>query len=315
MITNVAAIVYDGVAPFELGVVCEAWGTDRSADGLPTFDFAVCTPRPGAVTTNAGFGLQVPHDLARAAEADLVVVPAVPRHNEVPSDVVEALRAAYTRGARIMSVCSGAFALGAAGLLDGRQCTTHWMFAAELAERFPAAEVLPEVLYVDADPILTSAGTAAGVDASLYLWRKEFGSAIANQVARRMVVPPQREGGQAQFIRNAVPDLEAETLGPVLTWIVEHLDEPLDVDALASRAAMSPRTFARRFRAETGTTPHAWVTTQRLHRAEHLLEETDRPVDWVAAAVGFTPAVLRHHFAQTRGLSPQRYRRRFSALT
>jgi transcriptional regulator GlxA family with amidase domain len=315
MIRNVAAIVYDGVAPFELGVVCEAWGVDRSDDGLPTFDFAVCTPRPGAVATNTGFALQIAHGLDRAAEADLVVVPAVPRHREVPAEVVEALQAAYARGARIMSVCTGAFALGAAGLLDGRECTTHWMHAAELAERFPAARVLPEVLYVDAAPILTSAGTAAGLDASLYLWRQEFGSAAANQVARRMVVPPQREGGQAQFIRNAVPECDAaETLGPVLTWTLEHLGEPLDVPALAARALMSPRTFARRFRAETGTTPHAWITAQRVRRAEQLLEETDRPVEWIAAEVGFTPAVLRHHLAQARGLSPQRYRRRFSAV-
>ncbi|GAA1651158.1 GlxA family transcriptional regulator [Georgenia ruanii] len=314
MITNVAALVYDGVAPFELGVVCESWGVDRSDDGLPTFDFAVCAPRPGTVATNTGFALQVEHGLERVAAADLVVVPAVGRQRPVPDEVIEALQGAYARGARIMSVCTGAFALGAAGLLDGRECTTHWMHTAELAERFPAARVIPEVLYVDDAPVLTSAGTAAGLDASLYLWRQEFGSAAANQVARRMVVPPQREGGQAQFITNPVPACDAETLGPVLTWILEHLDEPLDVPTLSARALMSPRTFARRFRAETGTTPHAWITAQRVRRAEQLLEETDRPVERIAAEVGFTPAVLRHHLAQARGLSPQRYRRRFSAV-
>ena len=314
VISNVAAIVYDGVSPFELGVVCEAWGIDRSDMGLPVLDFAVCAPRAGAVPTIGGFDLQVHHDLRRVAEADLVVVPAVPRHDAVPAAVVEALREAYDRGARIMSVCSGAFALGAAGLLDGRDCTTHWMYTDELSARFPRARVIPEVLYVDAAPVLTSAGTAAGLDASLHLWRQEFGSAAANMVARRMVVPPQRDGGQAQFIHNAVPDCDAETLGPVLTWITEHLDESLSVASLAARSAMSPRTFARRFRAETGTTPHAWVTTQRVRRAEQLLEQTDRPVDRIATDVGLAPAALRHHLGEARGLSPQQYRRRFSAL-
>ncbi|WP_127128109.1 GlxA family transcriptional regulator [Georgenia sp. SYP-B2076] len=312
MISNVAAIVYDGVAPFELGVVCEAWGTDRSDMGLPVFDFAVCAPRRGVVPTSVGYDLQIRHDLGRVAEADLVVVPAVPRSADVPAEVVTALRLAYERGARIMSVCSGVFALGAAGLLDGRDCTTHWMYTDELAARFPTAHVIPEVLYVDADPVLTSAGTAAGLDASLYLWRKEFGSAMANMVARRMVVPPQRDGGQAQFIHNAIPGCDAETLGPLLTWITEHLDEPLDVGSLAARSSMSARTFARRFRAETGTTPHAWITQQRVRRAEQLLEETDHPVERVAAEVGFgNAAALRQHLRHVRGLNPQQYRRRF----
>lgn len=312
MITNVVAIVYDGVSPFELGVVCESWGMDRSEMGLPTFDFAVCAPEPGTVATSMGFELQVHHGLDRAAAADLVVIPAVPRAAEVPQGVVEALRDAHARGARVMSVCSGAFALGAAGLLDGRRCTAHWMHTDELAARYPKAQVVPEVLYVDDDRVLTSAGTAAGLDACLYLWREEFGAAAASLVARRMVVPPQREGGQAQFIANPVPECDSETLGPVLTWIVEHLDEELSVDDLAARFAMSPRTFARRFRAETGTTPHAWITTQRLHRAEQLLEETDRSVDQIANDVGFmNAATLRHHLRRVRGLSPQQYRRRF----
>jgi len=312
MISNVVAIVYDGVSPFELGVVCESWGMDRAEMGLPVFDFAVCAPQPGTVRTAMSFDLQIHHGLDRAAEADLVVIPAVPRAAEVPEAVVEVLQAAHARGARVMSVCSGAFALGAAGLLDGRRCTAHWMHTDELAARYPKAHVIPEVLYVDDDRVLTSAGTAAGLDACLYLWREEFGAAAASLVARRMVVPPQREGGQAQFIANPVPECDSETLGPVLTWIVEHLDEELAVDDLAARFAMSPRTFARRFRAETGTTPHAWITTQRLHRAEQLLEETDRSVDQIANDVGFmNAATLRHHLRRVRGLSPQQYRRRF----
>lgn len=315
MITNVAVVVYDGVAPFELGVLCEAWATDRSDEGVPVLDFAVCAPAVGAVMTTAGFALQVVHDLSRVAEADLVAVPAIPRDMTVPAAVVRALQAAHDRGARILSVCTGAFALGQAGLLDGRDCTTHWRYSAELAERFPKANVIPEVLYVDDGPIITSAGSAAGLDACLHLWRKEFGASVASTVARRMVVPPQREGGQAQFIRSAVPDCDAETLGPLLVWITENLDKPLSVGYLADHTSMSERTFARRFRAETGTTPHAWITSQRVLRAEQLLETTSRPVDWIANDVGFgNPATLRHHFSRARAISPQQYRRTFCSL-
>jgi transcriptional regulator GlxA family with amidase domain len=315
MITNVAVVVYDGVAPFELGVLCEAWATDRSDEAVPVLDFAVCAPAAGSVITTAGFALQVVHDLSRVAEADLVAVPAIPRDMTVPAAVVRALRDAHDRGARILSVCTGAFALGQAGLLDDRDCTTHWRYSAELAERFPKANVIPEVLYVDDDPIITSAGSAAGLDACLHLWRKEFGASVASTVARRMVVPPQREGGQAQFIRSAVPDCDAETLGPLLMWITENLDKPLSVGYLADHTNMSERTFARRFRAETGTTPHAWITSQRVLRAEQLLETTSRPVDWIASDVGFgNPATLRHHFSRARAISPQQYRRTFCSL-
>ena len=312
MISNVAVVAYDGVAPFELGVLVEAWGTDRSDQGLPVFDFAVCAPKVGSISTTGGFGVTVEHDLSRLDEADLVAVPAVPRDRAVPAPVLEALRRAHDRGARLLSVCTGAFALGEAGLLDGRDCTTHWMYSQELAARFPNANVLPEVLYVDADPVITSAGSAAGLDACLHLWRKEYGAAVASTVARRMVVPPQRDGGQAQFIRTAVPDCDVETLGPLLTWITENLDQPLSVEFLADRTSMSARTFARRFRAETGTTPHAWITSQRVLRAEELLEQTTRPVEWIANDVGFgNAAALRHHFTQARGVSPQGYRRTF----
>lgn len=315
MIENVAVLVYDGVAPFELGVLCEAWGTDRSDQGLPAFDFAVCSEGAQPVLTTGGFKLQVEHDFARAAEADLVAIPAVNRHKAVPEAVADALRSAYERGARVMSVCSGAFALGEAGLLDGRDCTTHWFYTHELAERFPKANVIPEVLYVEDGLLLTSAGSAAGLDACLHLYRKEFGASIAGMVARRMVVPPQREGGQAQFIKSVVPENDADTLAPLLGWIAENLDQPLGVEELASRSNMSARTFARRFRAETGTTPHAWITSQRVMRAEELLETTHRPIDWIATDVGFgNAATLRHHFTRARGVSPQQYRRTFCSL-
>ena len=313
VLRNVAVVVFDGVAPFELGVLCEAFGLDRRDDGVPLLDFAVCGPTPGPVATSVGFSLNVAHGLDRAADADLVCVPAVPRNDPVPATVLDAPRAAPARGARVLSVCSGAFTLGEAGLLDGRECTTHWRYTRELAERFSGATVVPEVLYVDSGPVVTSAGSAAGLDATLHVWRQEYGSAVANAVARRMVVPPQREGGQAQFIERAVPECRGETLGPLLGWTLEHLDQNLSVEALARRAHMSPRTFARRFREETGTTPHSWVTAQRVRRAEELLEVSDLSVEQVAVRTGFgNAATLRQHFARVRGLSPQAYRRRFA---
>jgi transcriptional regulator GlxA family with amidase domain len=312
MLSNVAAVVFDGVAPFELGVLCEAWGIDRRPQGVPYTEFAVCTERPGKVTTSMGFDLDVHHGLERIEAADLVAVPAMPRDKPVPPAVVDALQAAHERGARIMSVCVGAFTLGAAGLLDGRPCTTHWLYSDELAERFPLAKVDAGVLYVDADPVITSAGSAAGLDACLHLMRKEWGARAANMAARRMVVPPQRDGGQAQFVRTPVPPSEAETLNPLLTWIVEHLDQRHAVQDLAERVHMSPRTFARRFRDETGTTPHQWITQQRVQRAEELLERTQLPVEQIASEVGFgNAAALRHHFGQIRGTSPQAYRQAF----
>ncbi|GAB3080039.1 helix-turn-helix domain-containing protein [Nocardioides zeae] len=314
VLTNVVCLAVDGLAPFELGVVCESFGLDRTDDGVPLLDFAVVTPRPGPMRTSIpGFSIAVEDGLDRMESADLVVVPAVPRGATTEPVVLEALRAAYQRGARMLSVCSGAFALGEAGLLDGRECTTHWRYTDELAARFPDAQVVPEVLFVDTGQVVTSAGTAAGIDACLHIWRQEHGAAIAGLIARRMVVPPQREGGQAQFISRAVPECTGETLGPLLTWVLENLAVDHSVEQLARRAVMSPRTFARRFRDETGTTPHAWVTAHRVRAAEELLERTDLSVDRIAAEVGFVnAATLRLHFGRARGVSPQQYRRAFT---
>ncbi len=312
MLRNVAVIVQDGVEPFELGLLCEIFGVDRSDEGLPVVDFAVCTPRPGQVRTPFGMALEVEHGLDRAHQADLLCVAASHGRVAVDPEVLGVLRAAVDRGARVLSVCTGAFALGEAGLLDGRECTTHWMHTDDLQARYPRAHVVPEVLYVDAGQVITSAGSAAGIDAGLHLWRAEYGARAAAIIARRMVVPPHRDGGQAQFIRSTIVEPECETFGPVLEWIRENLADQLSVESLADRFAMSSRTFARRFREETGTTPHAWVTAARVRWAEQLLEATDHPVERIAADVGFgNAAALRHHFTRTRGVSPQDYRRTF----
>jgi AraC family transcriptional regulator, transcriptional activator FtrA len=313
VIRSVAVPVLDNVFPFELGLICEVFGLDRPDEPeLPTFDFAVCTPRPGPVRTMSGFGLDVGHGLERIATADLVAVPAIHRDTPVPDELVTALRAAHDRGARVMSVCSGAFVLGHAGLLDDRDCTTHWSYADELARRFPRARVNSDVLYVDCERVLTSAGTAAGIDAALYLVRQEFGERVANRLARRMVMPPHREGGQRQYVDRPVP-IEADTLMDTLSWMTEHLDADLTIDGLAQRAHLSARTFARRFRSETGTTPHHWLTGQRVLAAQRLLEETEQPVETVADLVGFgSAAVLRHHFTRRVGTTPTDYRRTFA---
>jgi transcriptional regulator GlxA family with amidase domain len=314
MIRRVAVVVLDRVAPFELGVACEVFGTDRTADGFPGYDFELCTLDGREVRTSSGFGITPTADLAPVERADLVIVPAHPLDSlGVPDAVRDVLQRAAGRGAYVMSMCSGAFVLGEAGLLDGRECTTHWRYADELSRRFPTARVHPNALYVEDGRLLTSAGTAAGIDLSLHLVRSEHGSEIATKLARRMVVPPQRSGGQAQYVEAPVPRRhEAPTLEPVLTWLTEHLDEQSTVDDLARRAHMAPRTFARRFRAETGTTPHDWITAQRVLLARRLLEETDLGIDAVAARAGFgDAATLRHHFTRRLGATPNAYRETF----
>ena len=313
MLSNVATLALDGVAPFELGVLCESFGVDRSAHGLPTLDFAVCGVAPGPVATSMGFTINVDHGLERVEQADLVAVPAMPRDCVYPEAALDSLRSAFNRGARVLSVCSGAFVLAAAGLLDGRRCTTHWMFADELAARYPAAKVDSDVLYVDEDPIITSAGTAAGVDACLHIWRKTHGASVAAAIARRMVVPPHRDGGQAQFVEAPIRPADSHTLAGVLDFVSGHLADDLSVDTLARIANMSPRTFARRFRAETGATPYDWLVAQRVAAAQRLLEDGDDTIDAVAAKCGFgTAAALRHHFARRVGTTPQAYRSAFS---
>ncbi len=313
MVKRVAVIALPNVAPFELGVLCEVFGTDRTADGFPGYDFAVCTADGSPVRTSSGFDITPHADLGPVDRADLVGVPAHPIDCPVPASVVAALCRAAGRGAHVLSVCSGAFLLGEAGLLDGRRCTTHWRFAEQLQRRFPAARVACDALYVEDGPVLTSAGTAAGIDACLYLVRRLHGSEVASRLARRMVVPPHRDGGQTQYIEAPIPPTpQAATLQPLLTWAMTNLHRRLSVDSLATRAHMAPRTFARRFRAEVGVTPHDWLTHQRLLLARRLLEETDLGVESVASRAGFgDAATLRHHFTRRVGATPHAYRSAF----
>jgi transcriptional regulator GlxA family with amidase domain len=318
MLQNVAVVIMDGFTPFELGVICEVFGVDRRDDGLPPYDLGVVAGEPGPLRSANGFAVEAPFGLERLEQADLVAIVAVSNERiarapaEYPEPLLEALRRCVARGARVLSVCNGAFVLGAAGLLDGRRCTTHWRHAADLARIFPDAKVDPSVLYVDEDPVITSAGTAAGIDACLYLVRREQGSRIANGIARRMVVPPHRDGGQAQYVERPLIEPPADTMQDVMNWMVGHLAEAVTVDQLAARALMSPRTFARRFVQETGTTPQRWLTGQRILLAQQLLEETDDTVDVVAERTGFGNATaLRHHFRAWRATTPLAYRHTF----
>ena len=311
---KVAVIVQDHAEPFGLGSLVEVWGEpEHPEDATPVFDFQVCTPRPGRVRGRSDYDLYVERGLETALDADLVCLS--PHHDYKSHDpaVLEVIREAHDRGAILYAHCSGAFELGAAGLLDGRECTTHWRYTDEMQALYPEAKVRPDVLYCHDGNVLTGAGSAAGIDASLHLVRDLYGARVAATMARRIVVPPHRDGGQAQFIERAVPECDSETFGPLLEWILGHLHEDLDVETLARKSLMSPRTFARRFRAETGATPHSWVTQRRVMRAEELLEQTDRSVEWIASEVGFgNAATLRHHFTRSRGVSPQAYRRSYS---
>lgn len=313
MLNKVVLLAIPGVAPFEFGVICEVFGIDRSATGGPTFDFTISTADPGPVPTSLGFDIHIENGLDAAAEADLVAVPA---HGlgRVDERYLAVIREAEARGAWVLSVCSGAFALAQAGILDGRRSTTHWMYTDRLAANYPLTDVDADVLFVEDGKIVTSAGTAAGIDAALHIVRKELGAAATNVIARRMVVPPQRDGGQSQYIGYPVVDVKSDSFAAVAEWMLENLAEDLTVDQLARKALMSSRTFARRFRAEMGTTPAAWLNRQRIIRAQHLLEETDQGLETIAQETGFgTAAVMRHHFVKVLQVSPLAYRRAFGA--
>ena len=316
---SVVAVAGDVVSPFELAVACEVFGIERPELFDPWYRFAVCSVDQRPVKTRVGFTVVPDAGLEALETADSIIIPAGSRDEEGGFDpkLLDALRSAHARGARLMSVCSGAFVLAEAGLLDGRRATTHWMHADKLAADYPAIDVDPSVLYVDEGDILTSAGTAAGIDMCLHVVRKDLGAEIANAVARRMVVPPHRDGGQAQFVDLPVPTCANEDpLTELLDWMAENLDQQVAVDDLARRAHMSPRHFARRFRAATGTTPHQWLLVQRVLLAQRLLESTDEPVELIAQRCGFgSAAALRVHFQRIANTSPQSYRRTFRAAS
>jgi transcriptional regulator GlxA family with amidase domain len=311
MLKKVVLLAMPGTAPFEFGVVCEVFGIDRTAMGGPAFDFTIATAAPGPVRTSLGYEMTITAGLEVAADADLIAVPAHEIDN-IDEAYLEVIRAAEARGAWVLSVCSGAFALAEAGILNGRRATTHWMHTDTLAARFPNTTVDPDVLFVEDRHVVTSAGTAAGIDAALHIVRKELGAAVTNVVARRMVVPPQRDGGQSQYIAFPVREHYADSFAEVTDWMLENLREDLTVEQLARRALMSSRTFARRFRADVGTTPAAWLNRQRIIRAQHLLEATGLSLESIASQTGFGAAsVMRHHFVKVLQTTPTAYRRAF----
>lgn len=306
---RVVVLALDGVYPFELGIPSRILG---AADGR--YEVLTCSVDGGPVRTNADFGVTVEHGPQALATADTVVIaPVAPAHltDEVPGDVLDAL-ALIRPGTRIVSICTGAFVLAAAGLLDGRRATTHWQVTDRFRRMFPHVDLDPDVLFVDDHPVLTSAGAASGVDVCLHLVRKDHGSRLANTVARRCVVPPFRDGGQAQYIEQPVPEQGAASTAATRSWALERLGEQLTLADLAGHARMSLRTFARRFHDEVGLSPGRWLIQQRVARARHLLESSDLTVDQIAGRVGFaTGASLRQHLNAAIGVTPQAYRRTF----
>ncbi|MFI6522699.1 GlxA family transcriptional regulator [Spirillospora sp. NPDC050679] len=311
----VAVLALDEVVAFDLSVPCQVFGATTDAAGRPLYETRVCVP-PGGARSAASYGrmrIDSPWGPDALAGADTIVVPGHDGVRDDPSDeVLDALRAAAGRGARIASICVGAFILAATGLLDGRRATTHWHYARELAERYPRVEVDPAVLFVDEGLLLTSAGVAAGIDLCLHLVRRDHGSATAARTARRIVMPLQRDGGQAQFIRHEDPCDAGVALQPTLAWLEANLHRPLTLDDIARQAAVSVRTLTRRFREQVGASPLQWLLAARVHRAQQLLEDTDLPVERVAAEAGFgSPVTLRAHFARRVGASPQSYRAAF----
>ncbi|GLZ77018.1 AraC family transcriptional regulator [Actinorhabdospora filicis] len=300
---RIVALLHPPQQPFELAIVSQIFAA-------PHYSFEACSLSPGPLRTTAGYDIDVPAGLAAFERADTIVLPGW-SGGPAPAPLLDALRAAHTRGARVVSICTAAFVLAEAGLLDGRAATTHWRRAAELAERFPLVSVDPDVLYVDDGDVATSAGTAAGIDLCFHLLRRDHGAAHASEIARDMVMPPHREGGQSQYARPLAERREL-SLSPVLDWAVARLDAPLTVTSLAEHARMSPRTFARRFTAEVGASPGQWLLDRRVDAARELLETGDLPVEAIATRVGLSSAVnLRRHFRARLGTTPAGYRRAF----
>jgi AraC family transcriptional activator FtrA len=308
---RIAVLAFDGMSPFETAIVVEVFGLPRPELEVDWYELAVCAADPGPLRAVGGLTLTAPFGLDVFAGADTLIVPGVADvHGDVPEPVLEALRSAHARGARLVSICSGAFALAAAGVLDGRVAATHWRYAPQLARRFPRVHVDPDVLYVDGGDVLTSAGSAAGLDLCLHLVRVDHGAAVANAVARRLVIPPHRHGDQAQFIEAPVPDGDDDRVARSMSWALAHLDERITVPRLAREANMSTRSYLRHFARRGGTSPIRWLIGQRVRASLALLETSDRSVEQIATAVGFDSAVTyRHHFARAMHTSPSAYRR------
>lgn len=312
----VVALAYDGLCTFEFGVAVEVFGLPRPEMGDNWYRFAVAGIEPGELRATGGIRLAVDGGLELLAQAGTIIVPGWRGADEpVPQQLCEALQAAHLRGARVMSICSGVFVLAAAGLLNGLSASTHWRYTDKLQQRYPEIQVMPDVLYIDNGSVLTSAGSAAGIDLSLHLVRRDYGQAAANSVARRLVVPPHRVGGQAQFIEQPIPvAYESKRLSPLFDYLRTHLANAHSVESLAAFTGMSPRTFLRRFAAATGSTPARWLLNVRLTRSRDLLESSTLSIDEIAGLVGFgSAATLRHHFRGKLSTTPAAYRKTFTS--
>ncbi len=314
---RVVVLARDGLIPLEVGIPHRLFGQARSRDGSPLYEMMTATLRPGLVRTDADFTLQITNGPEHLAEADTVVIPASdedygpPTQGRLDPDLEDAF-ALIRPGTRIASICTGSFVLAAAGFLDGRRATTHWRSADDFRRLFPHIELDPNVLYTDCDNVLTSAGVAAGLDLCMHMIRCDHGSAVANEVARGTVIPPHRDGGQAQYIHRLVPEPTTAATGGARAWALERLDRPISLAELAEASSVSTRTFTRRFREETGVSPMQWLAEQRLQRARELLEQTDLSIDRVAAASGLgTGAAMRQRFQVAIGISPRAYRDTF----
>lgn len=310
----VAAVAYDRLCTFEFGCTVELFALPRPELDVPWYEFAVCAAERGPIRATGGIAVQVSHSLRLLERADTIVIPGWRDADEAPPpELLRKLRQAYDRGARLCSICSGVFVLAAAGVLTGKRATTHWKYVDRLAERYPDIRVEANALYVDEGRILTSAGSAAGLDMLIHLVRKDFGPRVANQVAQRLVIPPHREGGQAQFVPRPVPADERGRLARLLDWIRAHLSREHTIESLAQQAAMSPRTLQREFKSATGLAPYAWIVRERIERAKELLETGRLPAQRIAERVGMGSAEsLRHHFRLRVGTTPAQYRARFS---
>jgi transcriptional regulator GlxA family with amidase domain len=314
---RVAVLLFDRPSMFEVSIAIEVWGNDRSEQGVPLSAVRLCSGDGPTLSADHGLTLRLEHGLDALAWADTIVIPAAryPLSDcDYGAPLLDGLRAAHARGARIATFCSGAFVLAASGLIDGKTATTHWFHAPKFRMWYPDVELDPDVLYTGDDRLFTSAGTAAGIDLCLHLVREDWGAEVANTIARRMVVPPHRDGGQAQFVEQPMPiceDVDGD-LRAVLQWVQGNLERQLTVDDLARRAAMTPRTFARRFKAATGTTPLQWILHQRVVHAQRMLETSTMSIDEIAATIGFgSAAALRQHFTKVVGSNPSAYRAAF----